>query len=455
MALDTTLIELNDGTQICAPADIQLMTNFVLREQGDWFEDEIDFVREYIQPGMHALDIGANYGLYTTAMAKQLGEQGKLWCFEPTPDTASALRNTISANNFAADIQVIEAGLSDHEGEATFYTSPNAELNSLSAADSLTGEKQTIALRTLDNCFEEFQWPQLDFIKLDAEGEELNILKSASKTFEHCSPLVMFELKHLDKINMPLINAFRELGFDSYILIPGLNILAPFDENAELDGYQLNLFCCKPDLVSKLEERGLLARDTEAMDAPEDVKVDDFLKSLPAMKTISFSLKTDETYARALRAFVAAQDSTVSPSRRVQYLNQAFEIARNAMNNNETRIGRLASYARIAMDAGKRDFGLQILGYTIENFFRTGRPFELNEPFLPVSPVFQTMDSGANPRAWFAASILDQYVRKHAFSSYFTAGKALPYLAQMRSMGYLTADMDKREKLINERLQTA
>src|SRR3990167_3681489 len=88
MTLKTTFVSLRDGTQIAVPDDLTKMSHFVLREQGDWFEDEIHFVRRLIEPGMQALDIGANYGLYACAVLKKLSGQGHLWCFEPTPDTA-------------------------------------------------------------------------------------------------------------------------------------------------------------------------------------------------------------------------------------------------------------------------------------------------------------------------------------------------------------------------------
>jgi hypothetical protein len=47
----------------------------VLLEQEDWFEKEIAFVRRLLRSGMRAVDIGANYGTYTLAMARAVGQQ--------------------------------------------------------------------------------------------------------------------------------------------------------------------------------------------------------------------------------------------------------------------------------------------------------------------------------------------------------------------------------------------
>ena len=54
------------------------------------------------------------------------------------------------------------------------------------------------------------------------------------------------------------MSKFAALGFDSYRLVPGLDVLVPFDPAATHDGYLLNLFCCKPDRAAALSDRGLL-----------------------------------------------------------------------------------------------------------------------------------------------------------------------------------------------------
>ena len=56
-------VELVDGTQVIVPDSLELITSYVLQEQGDWFEDEIKFLRAHVQPGNTVIDIGANYGV--------------------------------------------------------------------------------------------------------------------------------------------------------------------------------------------------------------------------------------------------------------------------------------------------------------------------------------------------------------------------------------------------------
>jgi len=454
MKLNTTFITLNNGTIICAPADKNLMTNYILKEQGNWFEDEIVFIQEFIKPDMQTLDIGANYGLYSTAIANNLGENGKLWCFEPTQNTADALRKTITKNQFDEKIELIQAGLSDHTGQATFFTSPNAELNSLTQTNSTTGEEQTIELLTLDQCLEKYHWETLDFIKLDAEGEELNILKAGQKTLSTYSPLIMFELKHGDKINTPLINAFKELDYAPYFLIPGLNILTPLDMSKQIDDFQLNLFCCKEDTARKMMADGYLIQKPQATMTPSKTSYDSFFKSLPFLTKITQGQKlpqdtSNATYQEALTAYANSRNVEFSNIDRFQNLLQAFELTKKILASGESKIARLSTLARISYDIGQRVIGNQILTYVIGRYIDKAMPIEaITEPFVPPCIEFESINTNEKLNDWLLSAILDQFIRKHAYSCYFTQKMTLPHFNKLENLGFIRAEMKKRKNTL-------
>src|ERR1035437_624638 len=96
----TTMLTLVDGVRVVVPDSVHLITPYVLREQLDWFEDEIKFLRRLLQPGQKVIDIGANYGVYTLSMAKTVGPTGHVWAFEPASNTANLLAAGIAANDF-------------------------------------------------------------------------------------------------------------------------------------------------------------------------------------------------------------------------------------------------------------------------------------------------------------------------------------------------------------------
>jgi len=460
MKLKTTFLTLNNGTQICAPEDINLMTNFVLQEQGDWFEDEIHFVRKFIQPGMKALDIGANYGLYSTAIATGLGSDGKLWCFEPTQNTADALRQTISINNLDETIELIQAGLSDHIGQATFYTSENAELNSLTSTTSTTGEKQTIDLLTLDHCFEKYQWDQLDFIKLDAEGEEVKILKAAEKTLSTCSPLVLFELKHGSEVNMPLISAFENLGYDSYYLIPGLNALYPLDLTKAVDQYQLNLFCCKKETADKLSKSGLLIKKTESHDEKSLINESDFFNNLPFSTNIQLTPNapnndTDRNYQFAFKTYAHSRDESLNVAERLNYLQSSFEYVKKILASGESKIERLSTLARISYDIGQRKIGNQIIRYIIQQYIEQQKQFGISEVFVPPCSSFETIDPKGHTSNWILSSVVEQFIIKLEYSCYFMdINNVLPLFGILKRLDFLQPTMAQRLSTIEKRAKT-
>ena len=116
--------------RVVVPADIRRMTPFILLEQEDWFEDEIGFVRRLLQPGEAAIDVGANYGLYTLAMARAVGPSGRVLAVEPASRTMAWLRRSLERNGFA-QVVTAQAALSDRAGEAMLPLRDNPEINSL------------------------------------------------------------------------------------------------------------------------------------------------------------------------------------------------------------------------------------------------------------------------------------------------------------------------------------
>ncbi len=58
-------LDLAGVATIRLPDSLNVMTRYVIEERGDWFEDEIRFVRKLLLPGQLVLDVGANYGVYT------------------------------------------------------------------------------------------------------------------------------------------------------------------------------------------------------------------------------------------------------------------------------------------------------------------------------------------------------------------------------------------------------
>ena len=66
-------IRTSDRITHAVPPRLDSITTYVLLEQETWFEKELNFLRHWLKPGMTAIDIGANLGIYALPMARWVG----------------------------------------------------------------------------------------------------------------------------------------------------------------------------------------------------------------------------------------------------------------------------------------------------------------------------------------------------------------------------------------------
>lgn len=333
-------INISDGVKVCVQPNIAQMTSYILLEQEDWMEDEIAFVRQFVTPEMNVFDIGANHGVYALSIATKL-DSGHVWAFEPTVAPGRMLAKSIELNGFPKKVTWVHAGLSNHNGTAEIATSLNSELNSLHAAHAC---REKISLTTIDEYIKSNSINQpVNFVKLDAEGEEINILRGGQNFFSRQSPLIMFELKHGSTVNHGLIQALNELGYDIYRLLVDLNILVEYDNSSQSD--ILNLFACKPDTAAEMSLRGLLARkqDVAKVETHKYFSENDWqtiIKYYPygmkcAQQWLSVLSDVPDDYLTALSAIIKVHDKTLPAAARVSLLHTAETLLDKFIENPE------------------------------------------------------------------------------------------------------------------------
>lgn len=459
----TTTLTMVDGVRIVVPDSLHLITPYVLREQLDWFEDEIRFLRRLLQPGQRAIDIGANYGVYTLSIARTVGTSGRVWAFEPASSTAELLRRSIAANGFS-QVVLEQSAVSSAPGSARLSLHENSELNALvhdAAADSAS---ETVPLVTLDECRERHAWRDMEFLKIDAEGEEASILKGGKRFFAELSPLVQYEIKAGNKVHLELARDFAALGYDSYRLVPGLDLLVPFDAAASPDGYLLNLFCCKRDRADRLAARGFLLA-SDAVDSTRDVwrKVKarnayrwrHTLARMPYATLLAPAWEKTMAAGRgadvedALALYALSRDSSVASSERFRALEASFELLMRICEHQPSHL-RLVSLARVARDYGARATAAGALQH-LSNAILEHNQVDASEPFLAPGPRFDSLPPGAVMGNWVLAGILEELELAVAFSSFYSGLAAHQRLELIRAIGLGSEAMDRRLRLLHER----
>src|SRR5580698_858646 len=187
---------------------------------------------------MRALDIGANYGVYSAAIGKAVGPTGRVWAFEPAHDTFCFLQHTLARNGLA-QVVADECALSNRAGRGRLNVHANSELSSLAHGPGASGDE--VRVDTLDEAAARHGMRGIDFVKLDAEGEEDRIVAGGHAFFRAEDPLVMFEYKHANALNTPLLASLRAAGYRIFRLIGPSSMLVPVTDATALDPFELNL----------------------------------------------------------------------------------------------------------------------------------------------------------------------------------------------------------------------
>lgn len=455
-------VKIAGDIEVHVPDTIRRLTSYVLLEQEDWFEDEIKFLRRIISPGMRVVDVGANYGLYTLTLANRVAPTGMVWAFEPARATAAYLDRSIRANGFE-NIRLITAALSDHEGQASLGIYPDSEMNSL-VVHANTEEFETVELSTLDVCAKELGWHDIDFLKLDAEGEEQRIIDGGVRFLEDNSPLVMFELKHGQQVNEGLIEKFNELGYSPCCLVPGLQLLRPMDSCEAHDSYLLNVFCCKSDRAAMLEQSGILARKPGAR-VNKECRSRMSWRSCIASKVYSKCLQSEwkrvigrgtsgwKEYSAALSYYCLAHQYEIPAAQRYECLVQSAVFMDRALEL-ETTVFRLQTSGRILWELGNRQGALQVLHKLLQLIGPETR-LPASEPFLPASARFDNValaDKGQRVE-WVLSGIIEQFEKLYVFSSFYVRGvgelqQALARVNYLCTHAFPTAEMARRLQLM-------
>lgn len=151
------------------------------------------------------LDIGANIG--ATAVASSLIGAKVIYAFEPNPEAFLYLEKNIAANN-AASVEPHNLAVGAKEGKLSFF----ADQNSSSAGHLVTGDTlgrhsmSEVKVTTIDKFSKNSNISRIDFIKIDVEGFEIDVLAGAKETISELKPSALVEFNPFTMIGFRDIN---------------------------------------------------------------------------------------------------------------------------------------------------------------------------------------------------------------------------------------------------------
>jgi len=437
----------DDDVKLVVPADLSSMTTYVLLEQEAWFEKEPAFLRRWLKPGMTAIDVGANLGVYALPMARLVGPRGRVVAYEPGGAARQLLEESRGLND-ASGLEVVGLALSDSEREGRLRIRASSEHNALDD----DGDGEPVRITTLDRELARLQSASADFIKIDAEGEEERILAGGREFFARQSPLVMFEVKAEKGVHANLLTTFGQMGYRLFRLLVGAPILVPFEPAVGPDPFELNLFAAKPDRVASLCAEGVAVDRISDWEADPDA----IAAGLRALRRRAFARmfgerlqdpgRIDPDYAAGLAAFAAWRNASLPAPARCAALYAAYRTLAALCNRSPTT-ARYATFARVAQEGGWRGESVvalrQMAAYTRQH------PYQADEPCWPANPRFDDIPGAGNPAAWFATAVLEQLEMAQTYSSFITG--MTPWLDWLCGQALASHEMLRRRTLIEAR----
>jgi FkbM family methyltransferase len=155
------------------------------------------FMVSKVQPGFWVLDIGANFGYYTLLLSDLVSDFGHCIAFEPNPQVTDKLRKSIEINGFEDRTQVKQVALGREPwGEACLYIPhgepKNARIVPVEYRFSANEDQMIKVPRArVDTLLKDID--RLDFVKIDAEGAEADIVVGMERTLRRLKPMLLIE----------------------------------------------------------------------------------------------------------------------------------------------------------------------------------------------------------------------------------------------------------------------
>jgi len=236
--------------------------------QKGYHEQDVEkFITGLLQPGDVVFDVGAQIGMFTAIASQLIGPDGRLIAFEPDEKNHRDLQSTRQRNKLD-NVSIINAGLSDSIGEATFHR-PDGAWGSFMDSGNGAGARITrdffqnttirtftIQTTTIDHVVAERELERLDLIKIDVDGPEVTILRGAEQTLRTLKPVVMVEAsrfyqEHGTSVD-ELFSILQRNGYEIYGTIRNgesarlMTSPADIDNDLSAVGSAMNFFCVVP-----------------------------------------------------------------------------------------------------------------------------------------------------------------------------------------------------------------
>jgi FkbM family methyltransferase len=191
----------------------------------DALEPELDHLEQFLPPGGVFVDIGGNTGIFTVKAAQFFRQHGggTVVTYEPLPEMLAELDHNLAANRFD-NVRLRSFCLGAQPGTADFWLNLNhPAASSLVNRDPKATHRSMLVLR-LDDVYPLEQLNRLDYVKIDVEGAEIQVLAGANETLKKFRPIIQLETNISDApLKLSDYCAYQAPGGPNKVCIPDEN----------------------------------------------------------------------------------------------------------------------------------------------------------------------------------------------------------------------------------------
>ncbi len=192
----------------------------------------LELRRKFHGDGVVALDCGANIGTHTIEWARRMTGWGSVVAFEAQERVYYALAGNIAINN-CFNARAIHAAVAEKDGSMTIPVPDYLSPGSFGSLELKKRENPEFIGQTIDYAgpnmavvrmlaLDSLKLPRVDFIKIDVEGMELEVLDGATNTIRNSSPILLVEAIKVDQNKLRL--SLESFGYQ--VFRAGQNFLA-------------------------------------------------------------------------------------------------------------------------------------------------------------------------------------------------------------------------------------
>jgi FkbM family methyltransferase len=218
---------------------------------GEHSEPEIELFRQYLRPGMVAVDVGANIGTHTVPFAQSVGPNGRVLAFEPQSVLHQVLLGNAALNN-CRNVVAENKALGARSGSVVVPWLDYAREGNFGALElGAWTQGDTVPRVTLDS----YALDACHLIKIDVEGMERDVLEGARSTIASHQPLLYVENNRRER-SQALIAWLLANNYRPYWHLPPLfNPKNFFGEPNNVFGITIsaNMLCVPKSKASRVE----------------------------------------------------------------------------------------------------------------------------------------------------------------------------------------------------------